>query len=136
MTKKESSHDHAIGDTKDLQSTLKQRLTIGFILRAGFYLTNSQNNFLYVLMGIDQSKFENKFILANTDPLAATPPLFEKRTKFLRGPVIGIGFERKFNRFKVGIDIRYTNYSAWDKYSKKAAVSNDVISVSFKPKIE
>ena len=136
ITKKESAHDPDEPADKDFQSALRQRLTMGIILRAGFYLTNCQNNFLYALVGIDQSKFENKFTLSSTQVgLADVPTLFEKRSKYLRSPVIGFGFERKFNKCKVGIDLRYMNYSAWDKYAKKANVSNDLISIKFKPRI-
>ncbi len=136
ITKKESAHDPDEPADKEFQSTLRQRLTMGFILRAGFYLTNRENNFLYALVGIDQSKFENKFILSSTQVGATeVPTLFEKRSKYLRSPVIGLGFERKFNKFKVGIDVRYMNYAAWGKYAKKAAVSNDLVSVKFKPKV-
>lgn len=134
MTKRESVYDPTPA-TKELQSTLRQRLSMGFVMRAGIYLTNCRNNFLHILIGIDQSKFENKFVLTNTDALGNTPPLFEKRSKFLRSSIIGIGFERKFNKFKLGIDIRYLNYSAWDKYSAKAAGTHDVISITLKPKI-
>ncbi|MEI6627891.1 MAG: hypothetical protein WCN27_00575 [Alphaproteobacteria bacterium] len=135
ITKKESIYDPVQNATKELQSTLRQRLTMGVILRAGYYLTNNQNNFLYVLIGADQSKFENKFVLTSTDPLGGNHPLFEKRSKYLRSPVIGFGFERKFNKFKVGIDIRYMNYEAWGKYSQKAPDTSDVISIKFKPRI-
>ncbi len=135
ITKRESAHDPDANADKKFESTLRQRLTMGFILRAGFYLTNRQNNFLYALVGIDQSKFENKFILSSSAAGVDAPPLLEKRSKFLRSPVIGLGFERKFNRFKVGIDIRYMPYSEWGKYTKKAEVTDDVISIKFKPRI-
>lgn len=137
ITKKEDAHDTfgGVASTKELQSTLRQRLTMGVILRAGYYLTNNQNNFLYVLVGVDQSKFENKFVSTSTDIVGGDHPLFEKRSKFLRSPVIGLGFERKFNKFKVGIDIRYMNYEAWGKYSQKSRDTHDVISIKFKPRI-
>ncbi len=136
ITLQESAHDPDILGDKGLESTTKQRLTFGIILRAGFYLMNCQHNLLYVLAGFDQSKFENKFALSTPDVGGHTvPTLFESRSKFLQSPVIGFGFEKKFNKFKVGIDIRYMNYSAWGNYTKKAIVSDDVISIKFKPQI-
>lgn len=136
ITRTESMHD-PIGNTdKTLQSSLKQGLSMGVILRTGFYLTNSQNNLVYLLIGIDQTKFENRFTLSSTPFFAGyIPPVSEKRSKFLRSPVIGIGFERKFCRFKVGVDLRYLNYSAWDKYSIQCPVSNDRLYIKFKPRI-
>ena len=135
ITKKGSAHDPFIPADKEFQSTLRQRLTMGFVLRAGYYLTNNQNNLLYLLVGIDQSKFENKFTLSSSDVGGPVPSLFEKRSKILRSPVIGFGFERKFNKLKIGIDLRYVNYKAWGKYSPKVNVSRDIISIKFKPRI-
>ena len=78
ITKKESAHDPDEPADKEFQSTLRQRLTMGLILRAGFYLTNCQNNFIYALVGIDQSKFENKFILSSTDLVLQMLPHYLK----------------------------------------------------------
>ncbi|MCX7343095.1 MAG: hypothetical protein NT128_02995 [Proteobacteria bacterium] len=135
ITKKGSAHDPDIPADKEFQSTLRQRLTMGFVLRAGYYLTDNQNNLFYLLVGIDQSKFENKFTLSSSDVGGPVPSLFEKRSKILRSPIFGFGFERKFNKFKIGIDLRYMNYNAWGKYSQKVNVSNDIISIKFKPRI-
>jgi hypothetical protein len=120
---------------KDYQSTFKQSLAMGLLLRAGFYLSGD-NNFLYALTGIDCSKFENKFMLASSFVnLIPVPTLFEKRSKFLKSTFFGMGIERKINKFKVGIDCRYMPYSAWGNYSRVAVESNDKITVRFKPKI-
>ena len=135
LTLKESAFAEADNAMKTYKSTLKQSLAVGAVLRAGFYLTGD-NNFLYGLVGIDRSKFENKFMLSSTEMHGeAVPTLVEKRRKFFNSPVFGIGFERKFNAFKVGIDCRYTSYSAWGNYSKKILVSEDTLSISLKPKI-
>ncbi len=136
MTLQTAQHDPADNADKNYQSTFKHSLTMGLVLRAGFYL-NTTNDFLYVLTGINYSKFENTFMLSSVapPPIAPVPTLVEKRSKFLKSPVFGIGFEKKFNRIKVGIDCRYTPYSAWGNYSRKAQVSDDTISIRFKPKI-
>ena len=134
VTLQESGHDPAIPADKSYQSTLKQSLTMGWALRAGFYLTGD-NNFFYGLIGIDRSKFENKFTLNSTDVGGPVPALVERRSKFLKSPIFGVGFERKFNTFKVGIDCRYLSYSAWGNYSKIAEVSDDKITARFKPKL-
>ena len=134
ITLQETAHDPAIPTDKSYQSTLKQSLTIGAVLRAGFYLTGD-NNFLYGLIGIDRSKFENKFTLTSGDIGGIVPALVERSSKFLKSPIFGAGFERKFNTFKVGIDCRYLSYSAWGNYSKKAPVSNATITARFKPKL-
>ena len=135
LTLKESALDEAANVMKTYKSTFKQSLAIGAVLRAGFYLTGD-NNFLYGLVGIDRSKFENKFMLSSTDVGGlAIPTLIEKRSKHLKSSVFGAGFEKKINSFKVGIDCRYASYSAWSNYSKKALVSRDILSISFKPKI-
>ena len=136
ITLQESAYDpDAGGSTKGLQSTLKQNITMGFILRTGFYLADRQNNLLYVLFGVDQSKFENKFTLSSTDLAGPVPTLFEKRSKMLKGPVIGFGFEKKLNKLKIGIDLRYTRYSEWGKYSQEVPVSGDRFSVKIRPTI-
>lgn len=120
---------------KDYQSTFKQSLTMGLALRAGFYLSGD-NNFLYALTGIDCSKFENKFMLSSSFVhIHPVPTLFEKRSKFLKSTIFGVGFERKFNTFKVGIDCRYMPYSTWGNYSRVAAESNDKITIQIRPKI-
>ena len=137
ITLQESTHDPVgLGDTdKGYQSTFKQRLTMGLVLRAGFYLMDD-NNFLYGLIGIDRSKFENKFTLSSGDiGINPVPNVFEKHSKNLKSKFFGVGFERKFNSFKVGIDCRYMPYSAWKNYSKTAPVSDDKISIQFKPKV-
>ncbi len=138
MTLQESQCDNNPGGSSDknYQSTFKQSLTMGLVLRAGFYL-NTTNDFLYVLAGIGCSKFENKFMLTSVETGGGlrTPPLVEKRSKFLKSPIFGVGFEKKFNRIKVGIDCRYMPYSAWGNYSRKAPVSDDTISIRFRPKI-
>ncbi len=66
ITLQETAHDPAAPANKGYQSTFKQSLTLGIVLRAGFYLTGD-NNFIYGLVGIDRSKFENKFMLSSTD---------------------------------------------------------------------
>lgn len=136
ITRTESLQD-PIGNTdKTLQSSLKQGLNMGIVLRTGFYLTQCQNNMVYLLIGVDQTKFENRFTLSSTPFFGGyIPPVSEKRSKFLRSPIIGVGFEKKFCRFKVGIDLRYLNYSAWDKYAIQAPVSNDKVYIKFKPRI-
>ncbi len=134
ITLQESGHDLITVSDRSYQSTFKQSLALGIVLRAGFYLTGD-NNFLYGLIGIDRSKFENKFTLSSTDLLVPIPTFFEKRSKFLKSTIFGIGFERKFNTFKVGIDSRYMPYSEWNNYSKTVATSNDKITVRFRPKI-
>lgn len=127
---------NAADEQKGFQRTFKQSLAIGAVLRAGFYLTDKQNDLLYILCGIDHSQFENKFTLFSTDVAGdVVPPLFEKRKKTLKSTIIGFGFEKKFNRLKIGIDLRYMPYSAWDKYAKTALISEDVISIRFKPKV-
>lgn len=134
ITLQKSVYDPDAGVEKSFQSTLKQNVTMGIILRSGFYITKCKNNFLYILVGIDQTKFENKFTF-NPNGGAGVPPLFEKRSKFLRSSVFGFGFERKINRFKIGIDIRYFNYPEWGQYSKKSPIADDIISIKFKPRI-
>ncbi len=135
LTLKESAFAEADNAMKTYKSTLKQSLAVGAVLRSGFYLTGD-NNFLYGLVGIDRSKFENKFMLSSTEMHGvAIPTLVEKRRKFFNSPVFGVGFERKFNAFKVGIDCRCTSYSGWGNYSKKILVSDDTLSISLKPKI-
>jgi hypothetical protein len=134
ITLQESGHDPLAPANRGYQSTFKQSLTLGIALRAGFYLTGD-NNFLYGLIGIDRSKFENKFTLSSNDLLNPVTTFFEKRSKFLKSTIFGIGFERKFNTFKVGIDSRYMPYSEWNNYSKTVATSNDKITVRFRPKI-
>ena len=138
MTLQGSEHDPDIilgPANKNYQSTFKQTSNIGVVLRAGFYLTGD-NNFFYGLVGKDRSKFQNKFMLSSTDLGAQPiPTLIEKRSNYLKSSVFGVGFERKINSFKVGIDCRYASYSAWSNYSKKALVSRDILSISFKPKI-
>ena len=134
ITLQETAHDPAAPANKGYQSTFKQSLTLGIVLRAGFYLTGD-NNFLYGLIGIDRSKFENKFTMSSNDLLNPVTTFFEKRSKFLKSTIFGIGFERKFNTFKVGIDSRYMPYSEWNNYSKTVATSNDKITVRFRPKI-
>lgn len=124
------------GDTtKNYQSTFKQTLTIGIVLRAGFYLTGN-NNFLYGLIGIGKSKFQNTFTLTSTNVgNVPAPALVEKRTKSLKSPVFGVGFEKKFTTFKVGIDCRYMPYATWGNYSKEVPISEDKITIRFKPKV-
>ena len=135
LTLKESAFDEPANVMKTYKSTFKQSLAVGAVLRAGFYLTGD-NNFIYGLVGIDRSKFENKFMLSSTDIGGLTiPTLIEKRSKHLKSSVFGAGFEKKINSFKVGIDCRYASYSAWGNYSKKALISRDILSISFKPKI-
>lgn len=136
MTLQESGHDPLGGPAdKSYQSNFKQTFSAGAILRAGFYLTEN-NNFLYVLGGINRSKFENKFTLSSTDVAGIPiPTLFTKSSKFLKGSIIGLGYERKIKNIKVGIDLYYTTYSRWKNYSQTAAISNDKISLQFKPKI-
>ena len=136
-TLQKSDEDPAIPANKGLQSSFKRNLTMGFVGRFGFYLSDCQNNLAYLLFGIDKSRFQNSFSLSSgNDALGNNvPPLFEKRSKWLKGRIIGLGFERKFNNFKLGIDVRYTFYSSWGGYSRKAAVSDDVISIQFNPKI-
>ena len=119
---------------KSYKSTFKQGLTIGAVLRAGFYLTDD-NNLFYGLVGMGRSKFENKFTFTSGNVGGPIPTLFEKRSKFLGSTIFGGGFERKFNTFNVGFDCRYASYSAWGNYSKTALVSEDTLSIRFKPKI-
>ncbi len=95
ITLQESGHDPLAPANRGYQSTFKQSLTLGIALRAGFYLTGD-NNFLYGLIGIDRSKFENKFTLSSNDLLNPVTTFFEKRSKFLKSTIFGIGFERKF----------------------------------------
>lgn len=129
-----SKHDPDIPADKNLQSTIKRSFSMGIVLRAGFYLTDCNNNFLYGLIGMDKSKFQNKSIFSSTDVGGIVPVLFEKRSKFLKGIVVGTGFERKFNSFKVGIDMRYTSYPSWS-YSSHNSASGDTLAVRLKPKI-
>ena len=133
LTLQESVHEPALPADKIYQSTFKQRLTMGLVLRAGFYLTD-YNNFLYGLIGKDRSKFENQFKLNSTDPVDIIPTLSEKNSQYLKSTVFGVGFERKFNSFKLGIEHRHASYSAWNS-SKTALVSLDKLSMKFKPKI-
>jgi opacity protein-like surface antigen len=136
VTLQESKFDNAPAPAaeKSYQSTFKQGLTIGAVLRAGFYLTDD-NNLFYGLVGMGRSKFENKFTFTSGNVGGPIPTLFEKRSKFLGSTIFGGGFERKFNTFKVGLDCRYASYSAWGNYSKTALVSEDTLSIRFKPKI-
>ena len=136
ITLQESGHDPLGGPAeKSYQSSFKQSFSIEIILRAGFYLTEN-NNFLYVLGGVNRSKFENKFTLSSTDVGGVpVPALFTKKSKFLKSSVFGLGYERKIGNIKLGIDLRYTPYSAWRNYSKTVPVSDDKISLQFKPKI-
>lgn len=120
---------------KNYQSTFKQTFTTGISCRAGFYLTKN-NNFLYIVGGIGYSKFENKFTLSSSNIGGAyVPTLIEKQSKFLKSPIFGLGFERKLNRIKIGIDLHYIPHSAWDNYSRTMSLSDDKISIRFKPKI-
>lgn len=135
ITLQASAVDPAIPTDKGLQSTLLHTLTLGFIVRAGFYLENCQNNLLYLLIGVDRSKFENKFAFSSGDVGASVPTVFDKRQKWLNSPIFGLGFERKFTNFKVGVDIRFASYSTWGNYTRTAAVSDDVLSIQFKPKL-
>jgi len=136
-TLQESGVDPAIPSGKGLQSSLKRNFTMGFVTRFGFYLSGCQNNLAYLLVGLDQSRFQNTFALSSGPDAGGNqvPTLFEKRSKWLSGRIIGLGFERKFNHFKLGVDVRYTFYSSWGGYSRQAAISDDVISIQFKPRI-
>ena len=117
-----------------LHTSYKQKTIMGIILRMGSYLTNKENDFLYVLFGAEKSKFENKFTYSSAGNLGRDT-LFKKRNKFLKSPVYGTGFEHKFDRFKIGIDCRYTNYSSWNNYSIEAPVTGDLLKKDFKPRI-
>jgi hypothetical protein len=121
---------------KNYQSTFKQTFTMGTVLRAGFYLTKN-NDFIYALGGIGCSKFENKFILSSQELIGGgrADTLTEKQGKFLKSPIVGIGFEKKINKVRVGIDIRYMPHSAWGNYSRTLPETEDKLSIRFKPKI-
>lgn len=134
VTEQEKATEPTAPQDVSLHSSYKQKTIMGIILRIGAYLTNKQNDFLYVLLGAEKSKFENKFTYSSAGALGKDT-LFEKRNKFLKSPVYGVGFEHKFDRFKIGIDCRYTNYSSWNNYSIEAPVTNDELKKDFKPKI-
>ncbi len=134
VTEQEKAREQTAPQDVSLHSSYKQKTIMGIILRMGVYLTNKQNDFLYVLLGTEKSKFENKFTYSSAGNIGIDT-LFKKRNKFLKSPVYGAGFEHKFDRFKIGIDCRYTNYSSWNNYSIEAPVTNDELKKDFKPKI-
>lgn len=133
VTTQKTVFDRDSDQNTKLHSSFKQSSTMGFVLRAGFYLTGD-NNFLYGLIGADRSKFENRLTLSSTGALGHTS-FFEKRSEFLKSTFFGVGFERKFNTFKVGIDCRYMPYSNWNNYSKHVPITDDILSVRLKPKV-
>lgn len=134
VTEQEKATEPTGPQDVSLHSSYKQKTIMGIILRIGAYLTNKQNDFLYVLLGAEKSKFENKFTYSSTGAIGRDT-LFKKRNKFLKSPVYGAGFEHKFDRFKIGIDCRYTNYSSWNNYSVEAPVTGDELKKDFKPRI-
>lgn len=117
------------------QSTFKQTFMMGAILRMGYYL-NQDNNFLYVLGGINCSRFENRFTFSSFSiAMGVGNTINEKQSKFLKSPIVGVGFEKKCNRIKIGLDVRYMPHSAWGNYSRFLPRTDDTVFIRFKPKI-
>ena len=136
ITVQESTYDTINNASKQLQSTLRHIRSMGLVLRGGFYLSNRQNDFLYVLIGFDKSQFENKYTFSSTDYLTlAVPSTVIKQRKWSNAPVFGFGFERKFNAFKVGIDLRYIAYPNWRQVSQKNSISSDQLALRYKPRV-
>lgn len=85
---------------------LKRKWTVGIPAKFGFVL--SQDYMLYGILGIEFSRFEHKASVT-TQSTGAVETKNSKKT--IPGFVWGAGFERQFDEYRLGIEVKNARYS-------------------------
>ena len=126
--------DPFVGGENRLYSTDFQRKSFyGILMRVGYQFC--EKYLVSLSLGIDRSQFSIERSLHYDGTVPAT---LIKRTPWLNGVVLGVGLERIFNQFIVGLDcrmIQYRKYNSVDNVDVAAGVTPAFLNFSVQPKI-
>ena len=99
--------DSTTTNSRVYSTDFQRKLFFGGQLRAGFFFC--KNYLASFSIGIDRSFFLTKRILA-FDARAAVQPVLVNRTKGFNGLLFGLGLEKHWNHFLVGIDVKLIRF--------------------------